>query len=55
MASYIFMAITAAVMTPVALVLIRNILVAYSGWEVAGQWQAYGKFRKFIWGNYNRF
>jgi len=43
MASYIFMAITAAVMTPVALVLIRNILVAYSGWEVAGQWQAVWK------------
>lgn len=43
MGSYIFMAVTAAVMTPVALVLIRNILIAYTGWEVAGQWQAVWK------------
>lgn len=40
---YIFMAITAAITTPVALIIIRNILISQVGWDMAGQWQAVWK------------
>ncbi|MHA2944191.1 hypothetical protein ACW9FF_20645 [Ralstonia mannitolilytica] len=38
--AYVAMAITSAICTPVALVLIRKILVASADWNEAGQWQA---------------
>ncbi len=38
--SYIFMASVSAATAPVALILVRNILVDAVGWEVAGLWQA---------------
>lgn len=37
---YIVMAIATAITMPIALVLIRNILVSNVGWSQAGQWQA---------------
>ncbi|MEQ9904678.1 O-antigen translocase [Pectobacterium aroidearum] len=40
---YILMAITTALTVPIALVLVRKILVAEVGWEQAGQWQAVWK------------
>ncbi|MGL6369299.1 O-antigen translocase [Aeromonas hydrophila] len=40
---YVLMAVTSALTAPVALILIRNILVANVGWEVAGYWQAVWK------------
>ncbi|MCT4706784.1 O-antigen translocase [Enterobacteriaceae bacterium H16N7] len=41
--SYVIMAIASAIATPLALVLVRNILISYAGWEGAGQWQAVWK------------
>ncbi|NIF31119.1 O-antigen translocase [Enterobacter sp. Cy-643] len=40
---YILMAVTTAITAPVALILVRNIIIAYDGWEQAGQWQAVWK------------
>ncbi len=40
---YILMAVTTALTVPLALVLVRKILVAEVGWEQAGQWQAVWK------------
>lgn len=40
---YILMAVTSALMVPISLVLIRNILVDQVGWQQAGQWQAVWK------------
>jgi PST family polysaccharide transporter len=40
---YVLMAITAAIATPVALILVRNFLVDFTGWDSAGQWQAVWK------------
>ncbi|MFB5743705.1 O-antigen translocase [Cedecea sp. S5-13] len=40
---YILMAVTTAFTAPVALILVRNIIIAYDGWEQAGQWQAVWK------------
>jgi O-antigen/teichoic acid export membrane protein len=40
---YIVMAVTGAIATPIALVVIRNILVENCGWSSAGQWQAVWK------------
>ncbi|AKJ42875.1 O-antigen translocase [Pragia fontium] len=37
---YVLMAFTSAIMVPVSLVLIRNILVDQVGWEGTGHWQA---------------
>lgn len=42
-AGYILMAITTAITTPLALILVRNIIISYVGWEQAGQWQAVWK------------
>lgn len=39
-ASYIFMAMTAALMAPISLIMVRNIIISEVGWEQAGQWQA---------------
>lgn len=40
---YMLMALTSALMTPVSLILIRNILITHVGWDLAGQWQAVWK------------
>jgi len=40
---YVLMAVTSAITTPVALIMVRNILVEHVGWEQAGQWQAVWK------------
>lgn len=40
---YVLMAITAAIATPAALIIIRNFLIDFSGWSNAGQWQAVWK------------
>ncbi|MDU2945043.1 oligosaccharide flippase family protein [Citrobacter braakii] len=40
---YILMAITSAVIAPISLILIRNIIIHYSGWSEAGYWQAVWK------------
>lgn len=40
---YILMAITSALITPISLILIRNIIIHYSGWNDAGYWQAVWK------------
>lgn len=40
---YILMIITSALTAPIALIGIRNILVAHVGWEQAGHWQAVWK------------
>jgi O-antigen/teichoic acid export membrane protein len=40
---YVAMAVTSALTMPVALLIIRNILVNEVGWEQAGQWQAVWK------------
>lgn len=40
---YVLMAITAAIATPVALIIIRNFIIDFSGWTNAGQWQAVWK------------
>lgn len=42
-AGYVAMAITSAITLPIALVLVRNILIAQVGWETAGHWQAVWK------------
>lgn len=42
-AGYMLMAITSAVTLPVALILIRNILINQVGWDATGQWQAVWK------------
>jgi len=42
-AGYVAMAITSAITLPIALVLVRNILIAQVGWEAAGHWQAVWK------------
>jgi len=42
-AGYILMAITTAITTPLALILVRNIIISHVGWEQAGQWQAVWK------------
>lgn len=42
-AGYIFMAITTAITTPLALIVIRNMLISQVGWDMAGQWQAVWK------------
>ncbi|WP_419535973.1 O-antigen translocase [Endozoicomonas sp.] len=41
--SYVLMALTSSITFPVALLLIRNFLVARVGWEHAGYWQAVWK------------
>lgn len=40
---YILMAVTSALIAPISLILIRNIIVHYSGWNDAGYWQAVWK------------
>jgi PST family polysaccharide transporter len=40
---YMLMALTSSLTLPVSLILVRNILVEYTGWDVAGQWQAVWK------------
>ncbi|ORM72925.1 hypothetical protein HA48_12055 [Pantoea wallisii] len=40
---YILMAITSAIAPPLALIFVRKILVAHTGWGIAGQWQAVWK------------
>ena len=40
---YVLMAITAAIATPVALIIIRNFIINFAGWVDAGQWQAVWK------------
>ncbi|CAM6314868.1 O-antigen translocase [Enterobacter hormaechei] len=42
-AGYIMMAITTAITAPLALIMIRNIIISHVGWEQAGQWQAVWK------------
>ncbi|MBO1404918.1 hypothetical protein BVJ64_15610 [Vibrio cholerae] len=37
---YMLMAITSALTVPVALILVRNILIDQVGWDATGQWQA---------------
>jgi len=37
---YVLMALTSALTVPVSLILVRNILVEYVGWEQAGLWQS---------------
>lgn len=37
------MAITTAITTPLALIVIRNMLISQVGWDMAGQWQAVWK------------
>lgn len=37
---YVLMALTSALTVPVSLILVRNILVEYVGWDQAGLWQA---------------
>lgn len=41
--NYILMAITSAVVTPVSLILVRNIIISNVGWNEAGYWQAIWK------------
>jgi PST family polysaccharide transporter len=43
LSSYVLMAVTTALCMPVALMLIRNIMVQKLGWDAAGQWQAVWK------------
>ena len=38
--SYVLMAMTSALAAPVALVVVRNVLIAEVGWDQAGQWEA---------------
>ncbi|AWH89664.1 O-antigen translocase [Limnobaculum parvum] len=40
---YTIMALTTAVTAPIALILVRNIIVEESGWNQAGQWQSVWK------------
>lgn len=40
---YILMAITSSLTAPIALIVVRNILISNVGWESAGQWQAVWK------------
>ncbi|ELY4080195.1 O-antigen translocase, partial [Cronobacter sakazakii] len=40
---YVVMAVTSAITTPIALILIRNILISEVGWSATGQWQAVWK------------
>lgn len=40
---YVLMAMTSALVMPVALLIIRNILVQYTGWQGTGLWQAVWK------------
>ncbi|MCS6159432.1 O-antigen translocase [Shewanella baltica] len=42
-AGYMLMAITSALTLPVALILIRNMLISQVGWDATGQWQAVWK------------
>lgn len=42
-AGYMLMAITSALTLPVALILIRNMLINQVGWDATGQWQAVWK------------
>ncbi|HFK5717985.1 TPA: O-antigen translocase [Enterobacter roggenkampii] len=42
-AGYILMAITTAITAPLALIVVRNIIISHVGWEQAGQWQAVWK------------
>ncbi|MGV8865486.1 MAG: O-antigen translocase [Janthinobacterium svalbardensis] len=41
--AYVVMAVTTALTMPMALLVVRNILVSKTGWEQAGQWQAVWK------------
>ncbi|RRO08356.1 O-antigen translocase [Pectobacterium aquaticum] len=41
--SYVLMAITTSLTTPMALIGVRNILISHVGWEGAGQWQSVWK------------
>jgi O-antigen/teichoic acid export membrane protein len=41
--SYVAMAVTSALTVPVALLMVRNILINQVGWEQAGHWQAVWK------------
>lgn len=41
--NYIFMAVTVALMAPVSLIMVRNIIISEVGWNQAGQWQAVWK------------
>ncbi|WP_455425040.1 O-antigen translocase [Dryocola sp. LX212] len=43
LSGYILMAITTALCTPIALIIIRKIMVQHLGWDAAGQWQAVWK------------
>ncbi|KFC80958.1 O-antigen translocase [Buttiauxella agrestis] len=47
---YTLMALTAVISMPVALLLIRKILIAKTGWESAGQWQAVWKISEIYLG-----
>lgn len=42
-AGYILMAITTAITAPLALILVRNIIISHVGWAQAGEWQAVWK------------
>jgi PST family polysaccharide transporter len=41
--NYMLMALATALTLPIALILIRNILIHYEGWDAAGEWQAVWK------------
>lgn len=41
--NYMLMALTTAITLPMSLILVRNILVHYEGWDTAGEWQAVWK------------
>ncbi|MCX9062604.1 O-antigen translocase, partial [Citrobacter portucalensis] len=41
--SYIIIALVSAVMAPVTLIIVRNILIGTVGWEQTGEWQAVWK------------
>lgn len=43
MAAYIFMALISAVTMPIALIIVRNMIISQDGWIEAGQWQAVWK------------
>jgi PST family polysaccharide transporter len=41
--NYMLMALTTALSLPIALILVRNILIHFEGWDAAGEWQAVWK------------
>src|SRR5690606_19523182 len=40
---YILMAVTSAISLPLALIVVRKIIISNVGWDAAGQWQAVWK------------